>query len=48
MRTSLNVDLYNALNGSPVITQNNNFGAWQQPLSILLARFVKLSAQFDF
>jgi hypothetical protein len=48
LRTSLNVDLYNALNASPVITQNNNFGAWQQPTGILLARFVKLSAQIDF
>jgi hypothetical protein len=48
IRTSLNVDLYNALNGSPVLTQNNNFGAWQQPTSILLARFVKLGAQLDF
>jgi hypothetical protein len=48
IRTSLNVDLYNALNANPVLTQNNNFGAWQQPTSILLARFVKVSAQFDF
>ena len=48
LRTSPNVDLYNALNGSPVITQNNNFGAWQTPTSILLARFVKLSVQIDF
>lgn len=47
-RTSLNVDVYNALNASPVLRQNNNFGAWQRPLSILLARFVKLTAQFDF
>jgi hypothetical protein len=47
-RTSANVDLYNALNSNAVLTQNNNFGAWQQPTSILLARFVKLGVQFDF
>jgi hypothetical protein len=47
-RTTLNVDVFNASNSNAVLTQNNNFGAWQQPTSILLARFVKLSAQFDF
>ena len=44
----MNVDFYDALNSNAVLTQNNNFGAWQQPTLILLARFVKLSAQFDF
>jgi hypothetical protein len=47
-RATVNLDLYNALNANPVLTQNNNFGAWQQPTSILLARFAKVSAQFDF
>jgi hypothetical protein len=47
-RASLNVDLYNALNGNAVLTQNNSFGAWQQPTSILLARFVKLGVQLNF
>jgi hypothetical protein len=47
-RTTVNLDVYNALNANPVLTQNNNFGAWQQPTSILLARFAKVSAQFDF
>jgi hypothetical protein len=47
-RTSLNVDLFNALNSNAVLTLNNNFAVWQQPTSILLARFVKLSAQIDF
>jgi hypothetical protein len=47
-RANLNASLYNALNANPVLTQNNNFAAWQQPTSILLARFVKLGVQFDF
>ena len=47
-RAHFNLDLYNALNLSPVVTQNNNFAAWQVPLTILNARLVKISAQFDF
>jgi hypothetical protein len=47
-RLSANLDLFNTLNSNAVLTQNNNFGAWQQPLSILLARFVKVSGQIDF
>jgi hypothetical protein len=47
-RTAINLDLYNALNANPVLTQNNNFAAWQVPLSILDARLFKISAQFDF
>jgi hypothetical protein len=47
-RMNVNVDFYNALNGNAVLTQNDSFAVWQQPTSILLARFVKLSAQFDF
>jgi hypothetical protein len=46
--TRLNVDLYNALNSNAVIAVNNNYGAWLQPTTILLARFVKLGIQFDF
>jgi hypothetical protein len=47
-RTRLNVDIYNALNSSTVLSQNNTFGAWQTPLEILVARFYKFSVQFDF
>ena len=47
-RTQVGVDLYNALNSSAVLSLNNNFGAWQQPTFILLARFFKLGVQFDF
>jgi hypothetical protein len=46
--TSLNVDLYNALNGNAVLAQNDSFGAWQRPTSILLARFVKLGVLINF
>ena len=48
VRTRVNVDLYNALNSSAVLSQNNSYGAWLRPTVILTARFVKLSAQIDF
>ena len=44
----MNFDLYNALNGNAVTSQNNNYAAWQVPLSILDARLFKMSVQFDF
>ena len=47
-RTSLNFDLYNILNANAVTSQNNNYAAWQVPLSILDARLFKISVQFDF
>jgi hypothetical protein len=47
-RTAVNLDLYNALNANPVLTVNSNYAAWQVPQSILLARFAKISVQFDF
>jgi hypothetical protein len=46
--TRINLDFYNALNTDAVLTQNNNFGAWQRPTLILPARFAKLGVQFDF
>jgi len=54
--TSVNVDLYNALNANTVLTLQNTYnptvlsgtGSWQQPLSILTARFIKFGVQFDF
>jgi len=55
-RTSVGVELFNALNSNAVLTYSQGFspvvqsgpGAWLQPLSILTPRFVKLSAQVDF
>ncbi len=46
-RTVVNFDLYNALNANPVTSVNNNYAAWQVPLSILDARLFKISVQFD-
>ena len=47
-RTRANLDVYNALNSSAVLAQNDAFGDWQRPTEILIARFVKFSVQFDF
>jgi hypothetical protein len=47
-RATIGLDVYNALNGDTVLTQNNNFAAWQRPLTIIQSRFAKISAQFDF
>jgi hypothetical protein len=47
-RTSLNFDLYNALNGNAVLTLNNNYASWQTPQGILDARLFRISAQVDF
>ena len=47
-RTSANFDIYNVLNTSTVLTQNNNFATWQMPQSIVNARLFKISVQFDF
>jgi hypothetical protein len=43
------LDVYNTLNANPVVTQNNTFGAnWQKPTQILVGRFFKVGAQFQF
>lgn len=48
-RIHASVDLYNALNASPVISQNNTYGpAWQQPTLVLQPRLVKFGGQIDF
>jgi hypothetical protein len=47
-RTSLQLDVYNALNGNTITAVNNSFAVWQRPTSILLARFAKVGVQFDF
>jgi hypothetical protein len=47
-RTTFSLDLYNALNANTVLSQSNAFATWQQPQSILNARFAKVVAQFEF
>jgi hypothetical protein len=47
-RSSVNLDLYNALNSQAVLAENPNFAVWRQPTDILQARFFKISAQFDY
>jgi carboxypeptidase family protein len=47
-RARANVDIYNALNSSAVLAQNDTFSDWQRPTEILVARFFKFSVQFDF
>ena len=50
-RTSVNLDIFNALNEDPVLSLNNTFGGatpWLTPQSIMQGRLLKISAQFDF
>jgi hypothetical protein len=48
-RLELMVDLYNALNTSPVLTRNNAIGAgFYAPTSILQSGFVKVGGRFTF
>lgn len=53
-RVRLMADVYNALNASPVITVNTTYNAnqaannWMRPTQILVGRFLKVGAQFDF
>jgi hypothetical protein len=49
MRETVSLDLYNALNVSSILAQNNTFGsAWLRPLQIMPPRFAKVSVQLDF
>ncbi len=48
VRATASVDLYNALNSSPVSTQSDAFASWQRPQAILNARFAKVVMQLDF
>jgi hypothetical protein len=48
LRTTLNFDLYNALNVDTALSLNNAYASWQRPQSIILARFAKLGLQLDF
>ncbi|PWT82268.1 MAG: hypothetical protein C5B57_08945 [Blastocatellia bacterium] len=48
VRTSINFDLYNALNGNAIRTVNLNYASWLTPTAILDARMFKIGAQLDF
>jgi len=51
VRTTVALEIYNALNSSAVLTYNDAFaprGTWLQPITILTPRFLKISADIDF
>jgi hypothetical protein len=48
VRTSFNVDIYNALNADTVTTENPNYAVWRTPTGLITARFAKLSMQLNF
>jgi len=48
-RTQVNLDIYNLANANTTEVYQRNYGAtYLNPLSIMSARFFKISAQFDF
>ncbi len=47
-RTNVALDIYNLLNSHAVLTENSVYTTWRQPMTMLQARFYKISAQFDF
>jgi Carboxypeptidase regulatory-like domain len=48
VRTALNLDLFNSLNGNAVLSENPSFNAYRQPLLVLNPRIVKFSVNVDF
>jgi hypothetical protein len=47
-RAVASVDLFNMLNDDAVLTVNQTFASWMRPQSILNARMLKFSVQYDF
>jgi hypothetical protein len=48
-RVQANVDLYNAMNASSILSINTTYGSnWLRPTGILQGRLLKFGAQFDF
>ena len=47
-RTAVNLDIFNVFNVNTVITENPNYLAFRRPTGIVLARFLKIGATFDF
>jgi hypothetical protein len=46
--TSLNLDIFNVLNGNAVTTESSAWGNWRRPTNTLLGRNLKISAQYSF
>jgi hypothetical protein len=48
-RLQANLDLFNAINASSVLAQNNTYGSsWLRPTNVIQGRLVKFGGQFDF
>jgi hypothetical protein len=50
-KANIGIDIYNLLNAAPPLSYNQSFipnGSWLTPLSVMSARFAKISMQFDF
>jgi hypothetical protein len=47
-RASVNLDIYNLLNSSAVLTESQAYGTFRVPQIVIVGRFVKVSTQFDF
>ena len=48
-RLQASVDIFNLLNSSAILSQNNTYGpAWLSPTQILQGRLVKFGAQLEF
>ncbi|MBI4263428.1 MAG: TonB-dependent receptor [Acidobacteria bacterium] len=47
-RSTLSLDLYNALNAAPVLTENSSYARFREPRQTNQARLARISLQFDF
>ena len=47
-RASVNLDVYNALNSSAVLTESQAYGTFRVPQIVMVGRFFKVSTQVDF
>ena len=50
-RATISADLFNALNSDGILTYNQAYsptGAWNVPLTVLIARSTKFTVQWDF
>ena len=47
-RTNVSIDIFNLLNGDTVATTSTAYESLYRPQTLIQARFVKFSAQFDF